>query len=276
MSSPTMFEPTPPRGLFRPGVKAFQAGLRHAYVANIALETLGFLPNNNNMPPVASKLRKGKASKKVTYKKKPSPTSVVKKAILDMAQTYHRTIPDSTINSALLHNNLYSYNISAQAVQGTNLFSRQGDAIYMISCNLKGSIYTPVTAGAYKYRVMVHMSGEEFNPATLGTGPSASELFLLNTGTTFNIHGQVNRKAITILYDQVVDINSTITGVADVASIDIKIPLLRKFEYQADNSNYGKKQNLYVTVTSVVGGGTAGTTSTGQILMSADLLFKNL
>jgi len=269
-----------PRGfVYQPGFRAFAAGVKHAMLADNVLDTLGLYPNKKNtqqMAPIARQQRKGTMSKKTYKRKKTSPTTMVKKAILKMAQTYHDTVGDNTINSALVSNNFYGYNITAQCTQGTGLDERQGDAIHLIALKMKGSIFTPTTAGSYKYRVMVFFSGEEYNPATLGSAVQPSEIWLPSTAITFNIHGQVNNKAVTLLYDQVIDLNSTITGVSDVATLDFVIPLNQKFEYNSDNGVYGKTKNLYVAVTSVVGGGVSGTTSTGQILLSSDLLFKNL
>jgi len=193
-----------------------------------------------------------------------------------MAQTYHRGIPDSTVSVSLLHNNFYGYNLTAQIAQSTTMAGRQGDQIYLTHATLKGFFSTSSTAGAYKYRVLVYYSGEEYNPATLGASVGPSEVFLPNTFGTFNMNGIPNLKAVTLLYDQTIDVNSTITGVSDIAGVDLKIPLNRKFAYQADGSAYGKKDNLYITVLGHVVGGVVGVTSCGQAYLSADVMFKNL
>lgn len=260
-----------------PGFRAFATGVKHAMLADNVLQTFGLYPNNNQMPPLSRNVRKGNRTSKTTYRKKRvSPKTTVKKTILGMAQTYHRGISDATIASNLVHNNIVGYNISAQIQQTTTLAGRQGDQVYLMGLKLKGVVTTPTTAGAYKYRVLVYFSGEEFNPASLGTAVGSSEIFLPNTVGNYTVHGQINNKAITLLSDQIVDVNSTISGVQDVASVDINLGLYRKFEYQADGSAYGKTSNLYVSVIPFVASGVAGTTSCGQAYISADLTFKNL
>lgn len=261
-----------------PGFRGFAAGVKHAMLADNVLNIIGVYPNKKQkMAPVSKNYRKGTRGKKTIYKKKESPKTMVKKALLSMAQTYHDTVGDNTVNAALTHNTIYTYNITAQCTQGTGLDERQGDEIYLVGLKIKGSVFTAATAGAYKYRVMVLLSGEEYNPAVLNSsGLTSGEIWLPNTAFTFNVHGLLNTKAVTPLFDQVLDINSTISGVADVATVDINIPLSRKFQYQSDNGVYGKKQNIYLVVTSNVGGGTAGTTSTGQFLGATDLIYKNL
>lgn len=261
-----------------PGLKALQVGIRHAYMASQYFGRPGYptIPNKNKMAPIPRGSKKSGMKRKTTYKKKASFPTAVKKTILSMAQTYHKGVNDTSLNGPLLHSNLYTYNLSAQIAQGTGLDDRQGDAVYLMGLNIRGGIFAPITAGAYQYRIMVVRSGKEVNPVTLLAGIGAADVFLPNTYATFTINGQVNSKAVTLLYDQVVDVNSILASVADVAQVNISIPIYKKFEYQSDGSVYGKKDNIYVLVTAIVAGGTAGTTSCGQFLGSADLIFKNM
>lgn len=268
---------------FSSPVRALQVGIRHAYQAAEYLgknKAPGFdtpYPKKQKlMAPIPRGQKKLTMKRKTTYKKKVSFPNKVKKTILSMAETYHRGINDSSLNGPLLHSNLYTYNLTAQVQQGTSLAQRQGDAIYLMGVNIRGSIFAPTTAGAYQYRIMVVRSGKETNPATLLAGIGAADVFLPNTYSTFTINGQINSKALTLLYDQTVDVNSQLTATADVAQVNISIPIYKKFEYQSDGAVYGKKDNVYVLVTAIVAGGTAGTTSCGQFLGSADVIFKNL
>lgn len=269
---------TPNRFTMSPGYRAFATGVKHAMLADNVFQTFGLYPNNNQMPPVGNQTtRRGNRTRKVTYRKKGvSQKSAVKKTILGMAQTYHRGIPDSTLNVSLLHSNFYGHNLTGAITQSSTMAGRQGDQIYLTHLLLKGFFSTPTTAGAYKYRVLVYYSGEEYNPAGLGASVGPSEVFLPNTFGSFNVNGIPNLKAVTLLYDQTIDVNSTITGVSDIAGVDVRIPLNRKFAYQADGSAYGKKDNLYVTVLGHVVGGVVGVTASGSCFLSADVMFKNM
>lgn len=92
-----------------------------------------------------------------------------------------------------------------------------------------------------------------------------------------NVAGIVNRKACTMLYDQVVTINSNVSATADVVQFPINLSLKNsKFAYQSGGNIYGKFKNLYFLCTPFVVGGVANTTAAGSVSFNYSLDYKDL
>jgi len=187
----------------------------------------------------------------------------------------HNTINDSTINNTLVHNSIFTTNLTSKITQGTANTDRIGDAVYLVSLKLKGLVNTPTTAGAYCYRVIIGWSGEEYNVSASTSGLTTAEIFLPTQGGNFPGGSNINPKAFTCLYDEFIDINSIVTAVADLQTMSIKVPLNQKFVYQASGSIYGKLKNLYLVVIAHVVGGTTGTTACGSMVLNADVVFQD-
>lgn len=270
------------RMVYRPGVRALQAGVRAAHRAYEYLGETATTQELNSkkrkMAPVSKQTYKNanpystiRKNKSRTYKNK------IKSTLLKMAVPYHLTISDSTNGVLLKHNTIYSYNITAQCVQGTSNINRQGDGVYLEYLKVRGYVRSDAVADTYVYRILVGWSGEEFNPASLlSTALTATEIFLPNTGNFSQASSLINPKAFQVLYDETIDINSNIAGVDDIHSVTTAIPLKTKFTYQAAASVYGTSRNLYFVVLSSNPGGTVGVTATGDAGFALDLCFKNL
>lgn len=233
------------------------------------------------MPPVErQQYKSGRKAYKQGTKKGGTVLSKTKKAIITMAQTYNHYIADNVCgNGALLHNVVYSYNMTSSLVQGTAVNQRQGDQVYLKDLKLKGFINSSTSSNSYSYRIMVGFSGEEFNPATLlstGLGGSDPQQIWLPTYGASYVNGIVNTKAFTVLLDSTIDLNSQITGAADLQSFEVTVPLFQKFQYQSAASVYGKTKNLYVIVSPFAVSGTPGITGCGATYIGANLSFKNL
>jgi len=179
--------------------------------------------------------------------------------------------------SNLLHNSIYTICPTQAVVQGDTNAQRDGDQIQLCALKLKGAFYTDSVAAGYTYRILVGYSGEEYptGVAWSAAGLVEAEIFLPLTGNGHRTNAVVNPKAFTVLYDQTIDVNSLLDGVADVHSYEVSVPLGdQKFYYQSTASVYGKTRNLYVVVIACRGGGTLGTTDSGDIQMAVDLIFK--
>lgn len=266
-------------------MKAFEVGVKHAMLWDNALDVFGLYPNKKQktMPPVPrSKYVSAKARSKIYKSKGRKNTSIIKKTILSMATTYNDQQNDNVVTSNVLHNTIYSNNITAKVTQGTADDTRQGDSIFLQGLKIKGTVQTPTASNGYQYRVLVGWSGKEFNVAGFGTpgastGLSAADIFLPFTGALFQTAAVVNPKAFTVLYDQTLDLNSQLSGVSDLAGLDMYIPMNKKFSYQAGASLMGKTKNLYVIVCAIVSnGGVTGVTLAGIAHLNTVLQFKNL
>lgn len=266
----------------RPGMKAVIAGVHHAMVAEslkrTAQKAFGVEEHFPSKKTSMNGYKKNAVAKRTKKQSKGKDTASVKKTIMSMATSYHDQQNDSLLQVfPMTHNTIYTNNITAQVIAGTTNQDRQGDAIYLVGLTVTGNFISAVTAGAYRYRVMVVTSGEEYDFGTaFGSGLTNTELFLPNSGAAVRPSAIVNTKAVTVLADKNFDVASQIAATSDIVSTEMYIPLKRKFVYQSQGSVYGKTKNIYLVIIGYVAGGTTGSTSTGGGYFNTDLVFKNL
>lgn len=216
-------------------------------------------------------------SQKPYVRKSKSNGSKVKDEILKMAARYHSTIPDSVGGDFnMLHNQLYSLNLTSFISQGVEGADRTGDQVYLETLKMRGYLNSPNASGAFSYRVIVGWASDQVAVANLSAvGIPYSSLFLPDTGSTAAINGIINPKSFTALFDQQYDINSSLPLVADIRTLSASIGLNQKFEYKANRSLYGKSKNLImVVIPYVIGGG--GSSIAGACQIATDICFKNL
>lgn len=149
----------------------------------------------------------------------------------------------------------YSYNVTAQLIQGTADSNRIGDTIFLESFHFNATIISAAAGSYYRYRVLVGWSGEELTPAGFTTaGLSAAQIFINSGFDATNM--VVNPKAFTVLHDEIVEINSQIAAVNDGATVRVNLykGIRGKFNYQAAGSTYGKIRNLFVVFIPQSGG----------------------
>lgn len=260
-------------------MKAFQTGVRHALAAGVlkrGAEILLSSPNkkqtlmarNNGYKKSTLKRSIGKSSGKVS-------TAVVKKAILGMSSSYFDTQVDSTLNiSGVVQSTIYTNNLTAQITQGTSVYNRQGDSIFIKNVHIKGAVFSDSVAGAYQFRVMLVTSGEEYDFGTgFGSGLTSGQMFL--TPSVVPTNSIVNPKAITVLHDETIDINSQVSGAPDIAGVDFLVRMNKKFPYQSDGAVYGKTKNLYLVVIGFRLGAGVGV-DVGDVFLNTAVEFKNL
>lgn len=165
-------------------------------------------------------------------------------------------------------------NLTAQIGQGTGNADRLGDSIYLEALKLEGFFQSATDPNAYRFRLIVGYSGEEYGVTTFTAGNlTATELFLPSTTTT-PTNGIINPKAFTVLYDEVHDINSQVENYRTIASTRTTIQLKQQFPYQASTSVYGKTKNLYAVVVAYAAD-VAAATPIGSAVLSYDLIFKD-
>jgi len=169
-------------------------------------------------------------------------------------------------------NVVYTLALTQQIVQGDTNSQRDGDAIYLEALKINGHFQAASTSNAYKCRIIIGYSGEEYNPNTF----TASQLGTTDVffSSTFWTNALTNPKAFTVLYDTTLDVNSQVSGVSSLQSYSATIPLKRMHSYQSNGAVYGKTRNLYAVVVPF-GVGVAAGTSVGSIFMNYDLIFKN-
>lgn len=202
-------------------------------------------------------------TKKTRYRK------TFKEKVLSIPPAKHLTSDD---RRAIGSDTVYGVNITAQVVQGDSNAQRDGDAIYLEALKIKGHYETDTVSNAYKCRIIVGYSGEEFTSAIFSAATlTGGQVFFSGTN---NYNAIVNPKAFTQLYETTMDLNSQIEGDATIQSFDATIPLKQMFPYQSAASVYGKTKNLYIVLVAY-GVGIATGTGVGTISMNWDLIFKN-
>lgn len=241
-----------------------------AYALNTIIPTM--LPQRQQYKRPQSYTMTMTKRKKRTQGKQTS----LRNLIRNTAQACHRTIDDPTFSSVLKHNSTYSISPTQLITQGTGITNRLGDSVYLCALKLNGLFTTTAVTGCFTFRILVGYSGEEASASSLvNTALGSNNVFLASTGSTILTNAIVNPKTWTSLYDEVIEINSSIASAYDWQRVTTTIPLNKVFPYQSAASIYGKDKNLYVIVIGSVLGGVSGTTDVGTATFSADLIFKN-
>jgi len=198
----------------------------------------------------------------------------LKKYIRSTLPAKHCPFSDITVGGT--HNTLYTFGPSQTIVRGTANDQRIGDSVHLLALKVNGFVGSNAAiTKAVEVRIITLWSGEEYACGTsLTSGLTMGEVMLTSATPGWAPNGLINPKAVTVLDDRVINLNNSIALVADVESINYSVPLNCDFDYQASGSVYGKNRNLYVVVMGAILDGVTGTTSWGQINLSADLIFK--
>lgn len=203
--------------------------------------------------------------------------STLASKVRNLSAYKHNTQDDTTLTRTMTHNTLYTFVPTENIAQGDTNADRDGDQVHLTAFKLTGWFTTPATTSAVLYRLIICWCGEEFAGANVSftTTGIASQVFLLNSGSTFLATAQTNPKAITVLYDQLIDINSEIAATNTIRSFDTKVELNTRFPYQSTASGFGKFKNLTVFIVASIFGGTTGVTAAGSVLANGDLIFQD-
>jgi len=208
-------------------------------------------PQDYTMPPYRYGLTKTTTKRKRRggkAKTKLATVASVKRMIMGREEKKFKA---GTIGLAsLVNDSCYTFNVTAQVAQGTTDGARVGDSINPINLEAYFRWYTDTEAAFYQIRILVLWSGEEFNPSgsLFSTAGLAVNQIMKPCTSNFST-GIPNPKAVTILHDALVEINSNINGYEDGHNHRVNISLGgTKYSYQADASVYGKTKNLYIVI----------------------------
>lgn len=183
--------------------------------------------------------------KRKAKKEKVATVGAVKRMLRATSEMKQQALAPAT---NLSRNIMYSFNVTAQVLQGTTDPSRIGDAITLERITGYTTVVSATPAAYYQFRFLVIYSGEEYNPSTnnySASGVQGAEVMTLGaSGWTTAIP---NLKACTVLHDQLITINSQLDSVEDGATHYFDVNL-RGFQqkYQGLGSVYGKVKNLYL------------------------------
>lgn len=198
----------------------------------------------------------------------------LKRKIIDTLPAKHNTFA-STVNIAA--QSAYTIVPTRNIGQGTSNQQRLGDDIFLEALKVKGTFNTATDSNAYQYRMIIGFTGEELAVSSTwsSTGLAAADVYQPDTfDATFLTGGAVNKKSITVLYDETFDVNSQVEGAPTLHGYDVLVPIKQKFLYQSAGSTYGKTKNLFVWIVGYSPGLT-GITNIGSCNIAVDLIFKD-
>ena len=199
--------------------------------------------------------------------------SNLKQKIINYKQAKHQAASDLC---NMLHSSIFVKSLTTLITQGDTISNRDGDEIYLEALKYAINIQAPATANGYSYRFMVILHDNEVTANWATGGLAVADLFLPGTEANWGANAIPNSKAVTVLHDEVLDINSQVAGAIDCYSIKGTVQLNRLFPYKASGSTWGKFKNLYMVLIGCSCAGTAGVTATGTAVVAYDLIFKNV
>lgn len=221
---------------------------------------------------------KSTKSTRRTYrpKKQVSFASRVKKVIKATAQLKHSG--NELFTDPVASQTFYFVSPTQRISQGTDIQSRLGDQVKLQYLKINGYVNAPsTTLTNTRWRIFVFYSSIGAAAATTTSGAfTASQLFQSGTGVANKTSGIFDEKAITVLADQLIDLNSMVDTSKDVKSFAMNIPLHDfKFSYVDGGSAFGKNKNLYLAVTGYTTN-VAAAANIGSYYYSYDLGFKDI
>lgn len=195
------------------------------------------------MPYVRRKPRYSRKSKPQSFAKR------VRKVITSTAQVKHAT--NTSIVFSMDDTLMYFTSPTQNISQGTAINQRLGDQVKLKYLKINGLFSAATLANAAcKFRISVFYCPEGKAASSVTTGAfTGAELFQPNTATTPAV-GMFDEKAVTVLADMTVDLNSSISTAQDVKSFAFNIPLKNAvLNFREAGSAFSNKRNLYIMVT---------------------------
>lgn len=193
------------------------------------------------MPYVRRKSRK--SVKPASFAKR------VRKVIASTAQLKHAS--NSSNVSSMDTDLMYFTSPSQNIAQGTAINQRLGDQVKLKYLKINGYFSAATLANANtKFRVSVFYCAEGKAASSVTTGAfTQAELFLPNSVNT-TVCAMFDEKAITVLADMTVDLNSNISTSQEIKSFAFTVPLKNAvLNFRESGSAFSNKRNLYVMVT---------------------------
>lgn len=205
-----------------------------------------------------------KYAKKRTYKRAKSTKTaraVVKATKYLMLKSVETKYHTYGIDHAMLGNDIVSFSPTQQVPVGNTAITRVGDSILLQNLTMNMAFHVNSTVLNCKVRYIVGWTrSQTANTVVANNVISGTDLFYATTGSMPNVNRIINPAIFTVLYDEVVDINSNTTTGLDVRSSYHSIKLgLKKFDYAAAGGSLGKVRNLVCVAITWIPGAAYGT-----------------
>jgi len=215
-----------------------------------------------------------KYSRKTT-KKPASFAKRVRKVISATAQLKHAS--NNTFVGTLSNDLMYFTCPTQNVARGTAINERIGDQVKLKYLKINGFFSASTAANAnVKMRVSVFYCTDGRSASSVSVGTfSAQDLFHPNTFGTPST-GAWDEKAITVLADMTIDLNSNVSTSQEVKSFAFTVPLKNSVcSYKESGSAFSHKRNLYIMITGHTPVG-ANVLNLGQVAYSYDLGFNDI
>lgn len=186
----------------------------------------------------------------------------------------HNSISDGTNTFAPTHNTIYTWNPMNTVTQGTAQSNRLEDEVHLDAVKIRMFQNGPTSLNTVTYRLMAVKSSISYTNSTFYSGFGTSDLFMAGTGTTYTTTGIIDPKKVTLLWDKEWTMTPYASSQALAKIITETVKFNQKFIFKP-GTQVAKDKNIYFVFISSIIGGTTGTTATGNVYCSSDLIFKN-
>lgn len=212
--------------------------------------------------------KRKRSTKKTVYKNAKAVIKASKKLALRSVETkWVNTAP----NQVLATGSIYSVSPTQLLTYGNTANTRVGDDILLQSLTLSGHFQCAAAILNVKVRIIVGWSDLDTANTTFATGIiGTTDLFY--TGGTNITDRVIHPSLMTVLYDEIMDVNSNTSTGRDYKSFYTVIGLgMKKFKYKPA-TGLGKAKNLFLCVLS---DNPTAAGNNGVVQMSCLLKFKD-
>jgi len=174
----------------------------------------------------------------------------------------------------MTHNTIYTMNLLNYVIQGSTQGTRTGDTIYLEAVKFNAMFETPsANINGVTVRIMILYHDDYYANGFFSAGLGLTDLAMATTGVARASNLVIDPKKTTVLYDQVYNLNPSITSQVDTVPITFTCQLKKTFDF-IPSSQEGKERNLYAVCIPCVGSGSSGVTTAGTLYSNSDLIFK--
>lgn len=203
-------------------------------------------------------------------------TGKVKATELRLAETKRKLVQQASI-SAGTQNTLYTFNPLGNIAQGSGVFNRVGDKIYVKGIDLRLHFYGK-NQNDTRFRFLIIKHDDEYlgGSDSWGSGFGSTDIFYNYQDALL---AQSDPRKVQILHDEIITLprQSAYDGNLQMTSVlkDMYVNVSQQQQY-VTGTNFTKSKNLYFVCIPHREEGISGTTAVGSLEMSMTLTFKDM
>ena len=160
-------------------------------------------------------------------------------------------------------------------LQGSLASNRVGDKVFYCGLNLKGQLTTTVSNSIWRFFIIKHRDSYSNTVGQWSSGIGASLMF--RNGDT-NPWSYVNSDDVQVLCAKTIKVDQKFAGETPIVrEFRMNCRIMKNFQFRTGTSSEGEFYNYYAVMLpwSQVGSPTTGTTPVGNLMMSAEQIFKD-